>query len=68
MQQVFDEMDILVDIFLIITNIDPEQHKLTFDADLMRWVLHNAKAIFESESFKDKLDVISVQLLKENPY
>jgi len=68
MQQVFDEMDILIDIFLIITNIDPEQHKLTFDADLMRFVLASSKLAFESDSFKDKLDVISVQLLKENPY
>lgn len=68
MQHVFEEMDILVDIFLIMTNIDPEQHKLTFDADLMRFCLATAKLIFESDSLKDKLDVISVQFLKENPY
>ncbi len=66
MQNVFEEMDILVDIFLIITNIDPEQHKLTFDANLMKWALQQAKIVFESDGFKDKLEVISVQLLKEN--
>ncbi len=60
-------MDILVDTLLITTNIEQEKFKLDFDASLLRFVISSAKLAFHSESLKDKLDVISVQLLKENP-
>jgi len=64
--QVLDEIDILVDTLLIITNIDQEQHKLKFDDKLLKFVTSTAQVLFHSESLKDKLDVISIQLLKEN--
>jgi len=66
MHQVLEEIDILVDTLLIATNIDQDKHKLEFDAGLLRFVISNAKLLFQSESLKDKLDVISVQILREN--
>ena len=66
MHQVLEEIDILVDTLLIATNIDQDKHKLEFDAGLLRFVITNAKLLFHSESLKDKLDVISVQILREN--
>ena len=67
MHQVLEEIDLLIDILLVATNVDPEKHKLQFDADLLRFIITNSKLVFHSESLKDKLDVISVQLLGENP-
>lgn len=65
-ENVFREVDLVVDIFLVGTNIDPEKYKVEFDKDLLKYCLDNTKKMMQSEEFHDKLNVIGVCYLKEN--
>lgn len=51
---------------MVITNVDPEKHKLKIDEDLLKFVVDNLNELSKSDGMKDKLNVISVLLLKEN--
>mmetsp|Transcript_38784 Transcript_38784/g.34477 ORF Transcript_38784/g.34477 Transcript_38784/m.34477 type:complete len:144 (+) Transcript_38784:586-1017(+) len=66
MQDIFDELDVVIDIFLVLTNVDLEKHKVKIDEDLLRFCIENMRKLTESQEFKDRLNVISVLLLKEN--
>jgi hypothetical protein len=65
-ENVFREIDLIVEIFLVGTNIDPEKNKVEFDKDLLKFCVDETKLMMQGEEFHDKLNVIGVLYLKEN--
>jgi len=66
LDHVLEETELVIDSLLIITNVDQEKVKLKIDVELLNFVVKKTETLTNSESMKDRLNVISVILLKEN--
>lgn len=64
--QSLEEIDIIIDLFMVLTNLDPEKHKLEIDEELLRKLLNYIPKVTSREDLKNKIDVIKVLILKEN--
>jgi hypothetical protein len=62
-----EEVELIVDSLLVVTNVDPEKTKFELDKDLLKFCLDKLRIFVKSESLRDRMDVISVCILKENP-
>lgn len=66
LSQSLEEIDIVIDIFVVITNLDPEKHKPEIDLELLRKLLEFIPKVTSKEEIKNRVDVIYALILKEN--
>jgi len=66
--QSLEEIDIVVDVFVVLTNLDPEKYQLDIDLELLRKLLGLIPKVTSKEEIKNKTDVIYALILKENTF
>jgi len=62
-----EDIDLVIDILVVLTNVDPKSYEVKFDLELARELLTCTRKMISQEDLLNKLDVISVLFLKENP-
>ena len=65
--QSMEETDIILDIYVVLTNLDPEKTKIEMDEATLKKLLGLVTKVTSKEEIQNKIDVIKVLILKEGP-